>query len=57
MAQVHSLSRDIFFPIFLHGRIKVNWHLFGTSHGKGMIDGIGGTVKRTVWCAVRSGNA
>ena len=37
--------------------IKVNWHIFAPLHGKGMIDGIGGRVKRTVWCAVRSGNA
>ena len=37
--------------------IKVNWHFFATSHGKGIIDGIGGTVKRSVWRAVRSGNA
>ncbi|XP_065058999.1 uncharacterized protein LOC135686653 [Rhopilema esculentum] len=37
--------------------IKVNWHFFATSHGKGVIDGIGGTVKRSVWRAVRSGNA
>ena len=37
--------------------IKVNWHFFATSHGKGIIDGIGGTVKRSVWQAVRSGNA
>ena len=28
--------------------IKVNWHFFATSHWKGIIDGIGGTVKRSV---------
>ncbi len=36
--------------------IKINWHFFASSHGKGVIDGIGGTVKRSVWCAVRGGN-
>ena len=28
--------------------------LFAISHGKGVVDGIGGTVKRTVWRHVRS---
>ena len=26
-----------------------SWHFFATSHGKGVVDGIGGTVKRVVW--------
>ncbi len=34
----------------LGGRIL--WHYFATSHGKGAVDGVGGTVKRTVWSAV-----
>ena len=25
--------------------LKVNWHFFYTSHGKGAVDGVGGTVK------------
>ena len=29
--------------------LKVNWHFFATSHGKGAIDGVGGTVKRLVY--------
>ena len=31
------------------------WHFFATSHGKGIIDGLGGTVKRSVWRYIRSG--
>ena len=27
----------------------LNWHFFATSHGKGAVDGVGGTVKRNVW--------
>ena len=38
------------FQTKLGGRIL--WHYFATSHGKGAVDGIGGTVKRTVWNAV-----
>ncbi len=30
---------------------------FATSHGKGVVDGIGGTVKRAVLRHVRSGHA
>ena len=28
--------------------IDIHWHYFATSHGKGCVDGIGGTVKRMV---------
>ena len=28
--------------------IDIQWHYFATSHGKGCVDGIGGTVKRQV---------
>ncbi|CAM4792277.1 unnamed protein product [Rotaria magnacalcarata] len=27
----------------------LSWHFFATSHAKGVVDGIGGTVKRLVW--------
>jgi len=33
---------------------KIIWNFFATSHGKGAVDGIGGTVKRTVWRNVRT---
>jgi hypothetical protein len=26
--------------------VEAEWHFFATSHGKGLCDGIGGTVKR-----------
>ena len=31
---------------------RILWHYFATSHGKSAVDGVGGTVKRTVWNAV-----
>ena len=34
---------------------EMRWNFFATSHGKGIIDGLGGTVKRSVWRYVRSG--
>jgi hypothetical protein len=33
-------------------RIHIQWNYFATSHGKGVVDGIGGTVKRLVWNSV-----
>ncbi|CAM4763234.1 unnamed protein product [Rotaria magnacalcarata] len=36
--------------------IKLSWNFFATSHGKGVVDGIGGgVVKRLVWSAVLAG--
>ena len=29
--------------------ISLQWNFFATSHGKGVVDGIGGAVKRSVW--------
>ncbi|ELU11480.1 hypothetical protein CAPTEDRAFT_193886 [Capitella teleta] len=37
--------------------IKLEWNFFVTSHGKGAVDGIGGTVKRSVWRYVKAGHA
>ena len=34
---------------------KLVWHFFATSHGKGAVDEIGGTLKRSVWRVVRAG--
>lgn len=31
---------------------KIMWNYFATSHGKGPVDGIGGSVKRQVWLNV-----
>ena len=30
-------------------KIKLKWHFFATSHGKGVMDGLGGSIKRSVW--------
>ena len=30
-------------------RFEIRWNFFATSHGKGVGDGIGGTLKRAVW--------
>jgi hypothetical protein len=35
--------------------LQLVWHFFATSHGKGAVDGIGGTLKRSVWRVVRAG--
>ncbi|CAF1301997.1 unnamed protein product [Didymodactylos carnosus] len=32
-------------------KIALSWNFFATSHGKGVVDGLGGTVKRLVWSA------
>lgn len=34
--------------------VKIIWNFFATSHGKGAVDGIGGTVKRSIWRHVKS---
>ena len=36
--------------------IKLSWNFFATSHGKGVVDGIGETVKRTVWRHIKTEN-
>lgn len=37
-------------PVLLNDSIEdMDWSFFATAHGKGPIDGIGGTVKRVVW--------
>jgi hypothetical protein len=33
-------------------KINIIWNYFATSHGKGPVDGIGGSVKRQVWMDV-----
>lgn len=37
--------------------VQVQWNYFATSHGKGVVDGIGGTIKRLVWNASQSRRA
>ena len=35
----------------LNQTIDIQWNFFATSHGKGVVDGVGGTIKRLVWKA------
>ena len=34
---------------------NIIWNFFATSHGKGAVDGLGGTVKHSVWRFVKAG--
>ena len=36
--------------------VKSTWSFFATSHGKGVVDGIGATIKGAVWRKIRSGS-
>lgn len=36
--------------------INITWSFFATAHGKGAVDAIGGTIKRTVWRGIKSRN-
>lgn len=37
-------------PSLIHKDLKLlDWSFFATAHGKGPVDGVGGTVKRAVW--------
>ncbi|CAF1573778.1 unnamed protein product [Adineta ricciae] len=36
-------------------KIDLSWHFFATTHGKGVVDGIGGSLKRLVYLAILSG--
>lgn len=38
----------------LNHHINLTWSFFATSHGKGAVDGIGGTIKRCVWNGIKS---
>ena len=37
-------------------RIDLSWHFFAISHGKDVVDGIRGTVKRLVWSSILAGS-
>ncbi len=38
----------------MENSLKISWNFFAISHGKGVVDGIGGTVKRAVWRYVKA---
>ena len=43
-------------PTLLHRNVQeVDWSFFGTAHGKGPVDVVGGTVKRAVWRRILQG--
>ena len=35
--------------------IDFSWNYFASSHGKGIVDGVGGTLKRLVWLEIMAG--
>ncbi|CAF1352818.1 unnamed protein product, partial [Didymodactylos carnosus] len=37
-------------------KIALSWNFFATSHGKGVVDGLCGTVKRLVWSTALAGD-
>ncbi|XP_071943945.1 uncharacterized protein [Antedon mediterranea] len=41
-------------PLQAKHKVTLRWNYFATSHGKGPVDGIGGSVKRFVWGQVRT---
>ncbi len=41
--------------MFKKHKIFATWNFFATSHGKGVVDGIGGSVKRVVWRQILAG--
>ncbi|CAF4135314.1 unnamed protein product [Adineta steineri] len=36
-------------------KIDLFWHFFATAHGKGVVDGVGGTLKRVIYLAILGG--
>lgn len=50
MASMNSLKAE-------YGFDHLEWNFFAASHGKGAVDGIGGSVKRSVWITVKSRKA
>ena len=45
----YTLS-NIIWPEKLNCHLRsIDWSFFGTAHGKGSVDGVGGTMKRAVW--------
>ena len=35
--------------------VEISWNYFASSHGKGVVDGVGGTLKRLVWTEIMAG--
>ena len=48
----------LLWPQNMHTNLTyMDWSFFGTAHGKGPVDGVGGMVKRAVWRRVLQGQA
>ena len=41
---IHNLTRMSY-----EYQLTLSWHFFATSHAKGVVNGIGGNIKRMVW--------
>lgn len=50
MASMNSIKAE-------YGFDHLEWNFFAASHGKGAVDGLGGSVKGSVWMAVKSRKA
>lgn len=37
--------------------VEFSWNYFAASHGKGVVDGVGGILKRIVWQEIMTGKA
>jgi hypothetical protein len=35
--------------------INISWNYFASAHGKGVVDSVGGTLKRLVWMEILAG--
>ena len=54
-----SSNKDIYFGIFMIGKRSFHWlnmDFFATSYGKGAVDRIGCTTKRSVWRTTWAGS-
>lgn len=47
----------IMFPMYAMLRTTLEWNFFASGHGKGAVDGVGGSIKRTVWREVQGRRA
>ena len=55
-SQFKSKYMARFYSILQRKGLSIEWHFFATLHGKGVVDGLGGTVKRVAWNAVLTRN-
>jgi hypothetical protein len=55
-AAQHFKQKYTFFTAttLLSQGVQVNWHFFATSHGKGAVNGVGGSIKRAVHTAIKN---